>query len=463
MNVQTNVFLGLAFIAAVITNAYPSPLLSEGDEEKSQILFLAKLSNLIKARKQEMVRSAPHSSSSSSLLFNPFYPRGKTDQQKATNKLLKVREFLEMDRAKEDSMFVSPKLQEKALQQFFSRIMDTRARKGRHSNHKKYAKKKGEMAAAAAGEGRLQNYNKHDENAKKFLDGFFSCITKRLPDFLQSLKGTKIFGLPASTILNIFSGFTDKSGIKLYQGFINSLLHFIGGSTGKMSAKEQVFDFDLLWTIFKDVLTSFADSPRQEGESDDLMRHLLNVVSIVVNPTFGNATRFKDSINYVLENLIFHRIDNMEISEEEKNRRKDALRFAVNNVVDAIIVKEINHGELNPNNRNTLLRSIMTVLAYLNSVFSNRSLIQFVDQFLAENPTDEELVTKSQCLLVIFYHQVLEYVMNVFKMKLGDRNKTGLLFCTANLMQDAFNLLLEDIPKKVSNIGECEDFAMVGY
>ena len=73
--VQMNVFLGLAFIAAVITNAYAIPLLSEGDEETNQIrekLFLAKLSNLIKARKQETVRSSPHLASSLSLMFIPF-------------------------------------------------------------------------------------------------------------------------------------------------------------------------------------------------------------------------------------------------------------------------------------------------------------------------------------------------------------------------------------------------------
>ncbi len=457
-----NVFLGLAFITAVFAIAYATPLSSEGDEEKSQILFLAKLSNLIKARKQEMVRSAPHFASSSSFLFNPFYPRRKTDQQKATDMLLKVREFLEMDRAKDISVFVSTKIQEKALQQFFSRIhnpMATRALKDRHSNHKKYATTKGEIAAA-------NEQDKFQTNAEKFLEDMFSCLTKRLPDFLQSLKGTKIFGLPASTILNIFSGLTGKSGINFYQSFINSLLKFLGGSTDEMSAKEQVFDFALLRKILEDLVTIFPNSPQREGESD-LIRHVLNVISVVVNPTSGNATRFKDSINYFLENVFFNRIDNMEISEEEKNRRKDALRFAVNNVVDAIIVKEINHGELNPNNRNTLLRSIVTVLASLNSVVSNRSILPFVGHFLAENPTNEELETKSQCLLVIFLRQALEYFLDVFKMEREKKEyqeevEVG-LDCTVTLMEDAFRLILDQIPKKVSNAGGCEDFAMIGY
>ncbi len=452
-----NVFLGLTFIAAVITNAYATPLLREGDEENSQ-LFLAKLSNLIKARKREMVRSAPHFSSSSSLPFNPFYPRGKTDQQKATDMLLKVRKFLEMGRrAKEDSTFVSTKLQEKALQQFFSRIMDTRAGKGHHSNHKKCDTKKREIAAAGE-----QDYIKFQSlnrtNAEKLITDLFSCTTKRLPDYLQSLKGTKIFGLPASTILKIFSGLTGKSDVKFYQGLINSLLSFFGGS--KMPAKEQVSDdFPLLSTIFEDLLERLTNSPRRDGESDDL-RHLLNVINVVVNPTRDN-TRIKNSINYFLNKIFFKRIDKMEISEDEKNRRKDALKFAVNNVVDAIIGEKPNSDNLT-----TLLRSVVTVLASLNSAVSNRSLLLFVGHFLAENPTEQELRTKSRCLLAIFYRQVLEYVMNVIKVgrkRQEFQNEVGPLDCTVTLMQDVFRLFLEQVPKKVSNICDCEDFAMVGY
>ena len=128
------------------------------------------------------------------------------------------------------------------------------------------------------------------------------------------------------------------------------------------------------------------------------------------------------------------------------------------NVVDSIIVKSINHGELNPNNRNTLLRSIMTVLAYLNSVFSNRSLIQFVDQFLAENPTNEGLQTKSLCLLLISFRQGLEYyITKVFQGELGPQH------CIATSVQDGLRFIIERLPKKVSNIGGCEDFAKVGY
>ncbi len=139
-----NVILGLTVFAAVIAIAYPTPLFGEDDDQIRENLFLAK------ARKQKMVMSSP---SSSSLLFNPFYLRGKTDQQKATDMLLKVRKFLEMDRTKEDSVFVSTKLQEK------TGILDpvnTRVLKNHYSQRKKYASKKGELATA--GEDRISGY-----------------------------------------------------------------------------------------------------------------------------------------------------------------------------------------------------------------------------------------------------------------------------------------------------------------
>ncbi len=451
-----NVFLCLTFIAAVFAIAYATPLFSEGDEETNQILFLAKLSSLIEARKQEMVRSAPHFASSSSLLFNTFYPRGKTDQQKVTDMLLKMREFLEMDRAKENSMFVSTKLQEA------TRIRNpviTGASRDRYSNHRKYATKKGEIEAA---EYKATQGIDQTAEANKLLEGLLSCIGNGLPNFLQSLKETKIFGLPASSAIKIFSGLTGKSGFELYRSFINYLIKLIG--VNRMSAKEQVFNFDLLRDIATNVYNHFANSSRQNGESDDV-RYLLNFISALLNPTSGNATQFIDSINYFLEKFIFKQIDNMEISEEDKNQKKNALRSAVNNVVNAIIVN-VNGGKQNPNNRNTLLKNVLTVLASLNSVVSNRSLLQFVDQFLAENPTNEELETKSQCLLLIFLRQSFGYLVNFFKMEREaqiHRNEVGPLVCAATFMQDAFHLLFEQIPIKVSNFGGCEDFAMAGY
>ncbi len=51
----------------------------------------------------------------------------------------------------------------------------------------------------------------------------------------------------------------------------------------------------------------------------------------------------------------------------------------------------------------------------MNSVVSNGSLLQFIGQFLAENPTNIELVTKYQCLLAIFYWQVA--IRDLFEMK----------------------------------------------
>lgn len=486
MKIQRNISSAFIFISAFIAVVYSAAHFSE-DEVMNQIredLLLAKLFNRMQAREQGMDRSIllpPYSSP----LFNPFLSgrgnTGKASQQKkpSTAMLPKVRGFLNMDRAK-GSTFVSPRearLQEKALPQFFSRLLDpiqdARAMKYQHaSKQHKESTATNRVKMATTVEGRVQDYirtlsqTKINEQAQKLIANLFSCSIGSLPDFVESLKGSKIFGIPTSRILEGFKQLTERSssGLSFYQNFVNFVFSILNPKS--LVAKEQVFNFDLLRDIFKGAFPRFADVPHQKGENETF-RNILNIAStfVIVSTrklTAEEETRFNNSINFFVERYGFKQIDRMEKSEEEKTAMKKALRGAVNTVVAAIF-KIRNGKRLNSDNRTSLLRSIITVLVSLNNRVSDTPLLQFIDQFLARNPTNQELSTKSQCLLVLFFRKALEFVVGVLKSDRKSVEEVGPASCAVDFMADGFRVILEYIPVQISNVGGCEDFAMIGY
>ena len=455
MKVQRNISSALILIFAFVAVAYSATYF-----DKDEYLLLVKLFNRMQAREQGMTRSASLPSYSSPP-YSPFLPGRKASQQRKPST---------------GSTFISPReawLQAKAPQLFLSRLLDSvqdaKTMKYRHGS-KQYRSYKVEMATTV--EGRVQDYiktlnqTKINEQAQKLVYDLFTCSIESLPDFVESLKGKKIFGIPTSHLLEGFKKLRDRStsGLDFYQGFINFVFPFINPQS--LVAKEQFFNFNKLRDIVKDVFPEFATVPQQENESD-LFRNVLNVASTFVlmitrKLTAKEETRFNNSIDYFIERYGFKQIDSMDKSEEDKIAMKKALRGAVNTVIGAIF-KMRNGERLNSDNRSSLLRSIIIVLASLNNGLSDTPLLQFIDQFLARNPTNKELSTKSQCLLVLFIRKSLDYVLHVLQSDRKSVEEWGPALCAVDLTIDGYRMILDYIPMKVSNAGGCEDFAAIGY
>lgn len=457
MKVLRNISSALIFISAFIAVVHSAAHFSE-DEVLNQIredLLLAKLFNRMEAREQGMTRSVPLSPYSSPL-FSPFLP-GRSIAGKA----------VWQKKPSTGSTYVAPRearLQEKALQQFFLRpIQDARAAKYRHPSNII-----NRIIMATAVEVRVQDYIKdlnQTEYAQKLITGVLTCALKGLPDFTESLKGTKIFGKPASRLLKGYKRLLEMrlSGhdLSFLEGFIPLVTYVL--HPDELDAKV-MFNFEKLRKLYQGGFKSFARIPEQKGENDTF-RNLLNTISILVSSgklTTENKSRFNTSINFIVERYGFKQIDALEKSEEDKDAMKKALRSAASAVVAAFF--KIRNGEsLNSGNRISLLRSVITVLVSLNNV-SDTPLLQFIDQFLARNPTSEELSIKSQCLILLFLRKSVDYYLNIIIEEKETAEGTGPVQCAVNSMIDVFRIFLKYIPTQVSNVVRgCEDFAAIGY
>ena len=454
MKVQRNISSAFIFIFAFIAVAY-SAAYSDEDELMNQFredFLLVKLFNRMQAREQGMTTLPLYSSPP----FNPFLP-GKASQQRKPST---------------GSMFVSPRvawLQEKALQQFFSRLLveDAKAMKNRLASK---LNKENRVITATSAEGRVQDYiktlnqTKLNEQAQRLIGRVFDCSIGSLPDFVESLKENRIFGSPINRLIEGYKKLRDKSsnGINFFKTFVRLVPHIL--DPNGLVAKEQLINFTLLRDLFKDGFKSFVDIPKQTGENETF-RNLLNIASGFVsskNLTPKGKTRFNRSINFFVERYGFKQIDGMDKSEEEKTAMKKALSGAVNTVVAAIF-KMWNGEKPNPDNRISLLRSLITILVSLNNGSDDTPLFHYIDTFLARNPTKEELSIKSQCLLVIFLRKSLEYVLHLLRSDRMSVDNAGPATCAVDIMAEGLSILLEYIPTQVSNAGGCEDFAVIGY
>ena len=463
MKVQRNISSAFIFISAFIAVAYSAAYFSE-DELMDQIHEDLKLFNRMQAREQGMAMSAsllPYSSPP----FNPFLPGRSNTRKVSQQRTISI-----------GSTFVSPRkawLQEKTLQQLFSRLLadpikDARAMKYWHAS-KLHKKVKMETTV----EGRIQDYiktlNKTEmkEKAQELIDKLFTCSINKLPDLIESLKGTLDFGKPISRLLDGYKTLTDKSssgGLYFFKKFISLVSYVL--NPDDLVAEEQVFDKELfkeLRRLFKDGFESFAEIPKQRG--NEIFRNLLNIASGFMsseNLTTEGRARFNKSINFFVEKYFFKQIDGMDKSKEDKIAMKKALRSAVNTVIAAIF-KMWNGESPNPDNRTSLLRSIITVLVSLNHGSIDTPLLHYIDKFLARNPTNEELSTKSQCLLLVFLRKSLEYVLYILEREQCKAKETGAVECAVDLMIGGYRMFLEYIPTRVSNVEGCEDFAAIGY
>ena len=107
--------------------------------------------------------------------------------------------------------------------------------------------------------------------------------------------------------------------------------------------------------------------------------------------------------------------------------------------------------------RNHLLSSALTLLVSYNS-----SLFRQVEQYLSRNRTDEELKTKSQCLLLFVLRKALESMVNTFDAADLTFNEHGPAKCGINTVRDGFRIMLDNyIPEDLSNVGSCKDFDMI--
>ena len=145
-------------------------------------------------------------------------------------------------------------------------------------------------------------------------------------------------------------------------------------------------------------------------------------------------------------------------------KKKKAIKDVVNNILPALF-KIINGEDLNmsQDDRNHLLKSVVTVLARFNGLITNSSsLFYLINQFLSKNPSNLE--TKSQCLIALTLRKVLEGVLKIFDSEELGTSELGLMKCGVDFLKDGFRLVLAYVPKDLNKVGGCEGFGMnVGF
>ena len=107
---------------------------------------------------------------------------------------------------------------------------------------------------------------------------------------------------------------------------------------------------------------------------------------------------FADSIKYFIYRFLPTKIDNLRENPETKEAMKKAIENAKITLVP-VFVKQLRGEKQNPEDRNKILRSKMTLLGTFNAAVTNdTTLLQTINQFLLSKPTEQDLMIKSQCL-----------------------------------------------------------------
>ncbi len=129
--------------------------------------------------------------------------------------------------------------------------------------------------------------------------------------------------------------------------------------------EQKLLEWPFLINLMRDLFKNFAGAPPEKLEGDDsvkeLIRNYLNLISISANREKLNPedkSIFTGSINFLLNYYVFQQIDNMEVSEEVKNKMKGEIKDAVKIVLPAFF-KQRNGEKLSPEDRNRFLRSIL--------------------------------------------------------------------------------------------------------
>ena len=307
---------------------------------------------------------------------------------------------------------------------------------------------------------RVQDYIKtrnvtwENEQSNQLMRNLFTCLVNgTLYNYGESLKKDKIFGIISKDfILKRFQRLIDKTDfISFYEDFLNLVKSVLGNNSGGLVSEAQAFDFSLLRKIMHDAWKNFADDAPDDAKGF-MLKQILNVIKMFMHRGKFSAeekTSFNSSINFLLDYLI----DNTKGSEEDKIAKKKAIKAAINIALPAMF--KVISGEkltMSPEDRNHLLRSILTILASYDS-----SLYRQVEQYLSRNPTNKELETQSQCLMLFVLRKTFEYVMDTYDAADLSSNEYGPIKCGINGIKDGFRMMLAYIPEDLTDIG-CEGF-----
>ena len=308
---------------------------------------------------------------------------------------------------------------------------------------------------------RVQDYIKtrnktwENEQANQLIRNSFMCLTNNTLNYVESLKKGKIFGILHKPILESIQkliGRTDfMSYYKTFLDIVNSVIH------GHSLVGIEQINFDLLKNIMRDMFREYADAAPKGP-----LKNMLNIVKVLLHRdgklNAEDRASFISSINFFLDEYFLKKI--------EGNEKKKAVKDAVDNILPALL-RIINGEDLNmsQDDRNHLLKSVVTVLASFNGLATNNiSLFYLVNQFLSKNPSNKELQTKSQCLLVFALRKALEGLLKIFDSEKMETIELRLMKCGVDSMKDGFRFVLAYIPKDLNNVGGCEGFDMnVGF
>ncbi len=478
-----NNFSALLFLSVIFTGVYSAPLSSE-EEVINQLLafredLLAdKLLNYNEANQQGMASTSSYSLPPYSL---SLHGKGKTSQQRefSEDMLLMVRDLLRMEKARL-STYNDADLQEIRFQQMFSKILGqtlkaqnglwprTKSRKDSYTSRGHVPTNAGKTKMASTAESSLQSQN--PTQGSRIMDNFFTCLVNNTLNHAESLKRSKQFGTLTSYLLDALQKLGAENDLKPYfKTFIDLVFSRPKSVSEKLVVREQQINWHFCSNIVKDTFKKYAvEAPIEDN--NEPFRQFLNLIRIVLNGSKKN-TKFLDlgnlnpedesslnsTINFFLNRYVFKLIDGMEVSEEVKDVMKKKIKDAVKIVLPALFNRETS----SPENRNRFLRSLITLLSSINiGIMNDSSLFNFVEDFLANNPTNEELNTKVQCLVVFFMRKGLEKALNIFIRDQDSIDEFNIMQCGLNSLKEGFQIILSQFPEQLSDAGGCEGFDM---
>ena len=204
----------------------------------------------------------------------------------------------------------------------------------------------------------------------------------------------------------------------------------------------------------RDMVREYADAAPKGS-----LENMLNILKVLLHRNgklnAEDRASFITATNYFLDEYFLKKI--------EGNEKKKAIKDAVNNILPALF-KIINGEDLNmsQDDRNHLLKSVVTVLARFNGLVTNSSsLFYLINQFLSKNPSNLE--TKSQCLIALTLRKVLEGVLKIFDSEELGTSELGLIKCGVDFLKDGFrsvdiwanaiSIIMKDAPSRLRRLG----------
>lgn len=403
----------------ILAVAYSAPLSSEN--AMNHLLLIRENLLAAEANQQEMMNTLPwppHLSLPSYISF-PYSEEKTSEYDDDEDMLLKVRDSLNVGRAR----YLFSKILEKILQDepwlWAKSIKTFHTSDGEDYVITRQSEKNGAKISSMADGGReirVQAKQKEQKNEALFTR-LLACLVNRTQDLAESLKKFKIFGIPHNRALEAFQNLLlGKNTFSSYfKTFLSIFLKPESFHASEELGKEQVMNDVFTWEFFKhlyiDVFEAiYKFAKPKPGEDEGLYRFLRNFLNIVRLSLLNSMkklnaedkTSYDNSINYFLDNYFFKQIDRMDENDAVKNAMKKAIKDALYNLIPVFFQLDSKKRVFSPEERNTLLRSFITVLASFNfKATDNNPLLLYVHQFLSRNPDNEELSIKLQLLFIL--------------------------------------------------------------